>query len=217
MASRKFYLWTNKYEAGLLESYDDFLKLDRPGKHCLKKFNDEDEAKEALEKQLQELAAKNQENRSSQIIQEEHDNVQESQNPVDDLTMTEIAGEKEEIVKGHDDRYEKLEAEMNAQKEINGKFEKEITKNTIEVSELSLELKDLEQKAKSWIGEIKIFLNNLVEDFKTEYDNKIKSLENQLSDFNKRMTKYAKKLNKKLEEADRSLLELSEKLNSTRE
>ena len=48
----------------------------------------------------------------------------------------------------HDNRYEKFEAFIKEQRDLNKKIESHISANSIEISECTIELKDLEQKCK---------------------------------------------------------------------
>ena len=58
------------------------------------------------------------------------------------------------------DRYEKFEAFIKEQRDFNKKIKSNISSNSIEISECTIELKDLEQKFKSRAKEIKLSCGN---------------------------------------------------------
>ena len=60
----------------------------------------------------------------------------------------------------HHGRYEKLEAFIKEQRDFNKKIESHISSNSIEISECTIELKDLEQKGKNQAKEVKLSCEN---------------------------------------------------------
>ena len=68
----------------------------------------------------------------------------------------------------HDDRYEKFEAFIKEQRDFNKKIESHIASNSIEISECTIELKDLEHKGKNQTKEVKRFCENHIQAVKDE-------------------------------------------------
>ena len=56
----------------------------------------------------------------------------------------------------HNDRYKKLEAFIKEQRNFNKNIKSHISSNSIEISECTIELKDLEQKSKNQAKEVKL-------------------------------------------------------------
>ena len=76
----------------------------------------------------------------------------------------------------HDDRYEKFEAFIKEQRDFNKKIESHISSNSIEISECTIELKDLEQKCKNQAKEVKLFGENHIQAVKDEIGEEVQKL-----------------------------------------
>ena len=63
----------------------------------------------------------------------------------------------------HDNRYEKFEAFIKEQRDFNKKIESHIASNSVEISECTIELKDLEHKSKNQTKEVKLFCENHIQ------------------------------------------------------
>ena len=76
----------------------------------------------------------------------------------------------------HDDRYEKFEAFIKQHRDFNKKIESHISSNSIEISECTIELKDLEQKCKNQAKEVKLFGENHIQAVKDEIGEEVQKL-----------------------------------------
>ena len=76
----------------------------------------------------------------------------------------------------HDDRYEKFEAFIKEQRDFNKKIESHISSNSIEISECTIELKDLEQKSKNQAKEVKLSCENHIQAVKDEIGEEVQKL-----------------------------------------
>ena len=79
----------------------------------------------------------------------------------------------------HDDRYEKFEAFIKEQHDLNKKIESHISANSIEISECTIELKDLEQKCKNQAKEVKLACENHIQAVKDEIGEEVQKLATQ--------------------------------------
>ena len=68
----------------------------------------------------------------------------------------------------HDNRYEKFEAFIKERRDFNKKIESHIASNSVEISECTIELKDLEHKSKNQTKEVKLFCENHIQAAKDE-------------------------------------------------
>ena len=64
--------------------------------------------------------------------------------------------------------YEKFEAFIKEQRDFNKKIESHIASNSVEISECTIELKDLEHKCKNQTKEVKLFCGNHIQAVKDE-------------------------------------------------
>ena len=81
----------------------------------------------------------------------------------------------------HDDRYEKFEAFIKEQRYLNKKIESHISANSIEISECTIELKDLEQKCKNQAKEVKLACENRIQAVKDEIGEEVQKLATQIA------------------------------------
>ena len=81
----------------------------------------------------------------------------------------------------HNDRYEKLEAFIKEQRDFNKNIKSHISSNSIEISECTIELKDLEQKSKNQAKEVKLSCENHIQAVKDEIGEEVQKLAKQIA------------------------------------
>ena len=81
----------------------------------------------------------------------------------------------------HDNRYEKFEAFIKEQRDFNKKIESHIASNSVEISECTIELKDLEHKSKNQTREVKLFCENHIQAAKDEIGEEVQKLAKQIA------------------------------------
>ena len=80
----------------------------------------------------------------------------------------------------HDDRYEKFKAFIKEQCDFSKKIECHIASNSLEISECTIELKDLEHKCKNQTKEVKLFCGNHIQAVKYEIGEEMQKLARQI-------------------------------------
>ena len=69
---------------------------------------------------------------------------------------------------------------MKTQRDFNQRIESQISTNCIEISEYAVELKDLEQKSKNGIKEVKLSCEESIQAVKLEIDTEVQKLAKQI-------------------------------------
>ena len=88
----------------------------------------------------------------------------------------------------HDDRYEKFEAFIEEQREFSKKIESHIASNSIEISECTIELKDIEHKCKNQTKEGKLFCGNHIQAVKDEMGEEVQKLAKQIANLSSKLS-----------------------------
>ena len=85
-----------------------------------------------------------------------------------------------------DDRYEKYEAFIKEQRDFN--IESHISSNSIEISECTIELKDLEQKRKNQAEEVKLSRENHIQAVTDEIGEEVQKLAKQIANLSSKLS-----------------------------
>ena len=97
----------------------------------------------------------------------------------------------------HDDRYEKFEAFIKEHRDFNKKIESHISSNSIEISECTIELKDLEQKCKNQAKEVKLSCEYHIQAVKDEIGEEVQKLSKQIANLSSKLSSHLKTLKTK--------------------
>ena len=116
----------------------------------------------------------------------------------------------------HDDRYEKFEAFIKEQRDFNKKIESHISSNSIEVSECTIELKDLEQKSKNQAKEVKLSCENHIQAVKDEIGEVVQKLAKQIANLSSKLSSDLKTLKTKASSTEDSIKHILQQLNNNR-
>ena len=115
----------------------------------------------------------------------------------------------------HDDRYEKFEAFIKEQRDFNKKIESHISSNSIEISECTIELKDLEQKSKNQAKEVKLSCENHIQAVKDEIGEEVQKLAKQIANLSSKLVSDLKALKTKASSTEDSIKHILQQLNET--
>ena len=113
----------------------------------------------------------------------------------------------------HDDRYEKFEAFIKEQRYFNKKIESHISSNSIEISECTIELKDLEQKSKNQAKEVKLSCENHIQAVKDEIGEVVQKLAKQIANLSSKLSSDLKTLKTKASSNEDSIKHILQQLN----
>lgn len=113
----------------------------------------------------------------------------------------------------HDDRYEKFEAFIKEQRDLNKKIESHISANSIEISECTIELKDLEQKCKNQAKEVKLACENHIQAVKDEIGEEVQKLATQIANLSSKLSSDLKTLKTKASSTEDSIKHILQQLN----
>ena len=113
----------------------------------------------------------------------------------------------------HDDRYEKFEAFIKEQRDFNKKIESHISSNSIEISECTIELKDLEQKSKNQAKEVKLSCENHIQAVKDEIGEEVQKLAKQIANLSSKLSSDLKTLKTKASSTEDSIKHILQQLN----
>ena len=113
----------------------------------------------------------------------------------------------------HDDRYEKFEAFIKEQRDFNKKIESHISSNSIEISECTIELKDLEQKSKNQAKEVKLSCENHIQAVKDEIGEVVQKLAKQIANLSSKLSSDLKTLKTKSSSTEDSIKHILQQLN----
>ena len=96
----------------------------------------------------------------------------------------------------HDDRYEKFDAFIKDKQRdfTNKKIESHISSNSIEISECTIELTDLEQKCKNQAKEVKLSCENHIQVVKDEIGEEVQKLAKQIANVSSKLSSDLKTL-----------------------
>lgn len=188
---KKYYVWSTFYEAGIAEDYDECTKKfhGQPGGRC-KKFVSYEEATKALQDRQNEiaerLASEEEANNISELTQ--RGNPKPTDNPI-----------QLEAIGGHDTNLETLLNFQDKQSSFNEKIENSFTSIALEVSEISIDLKDQDCRVKNLVKELKIELNNRIESLKDELRQEFGKQLADMKSANTRLKNKVKKLESEIE------------------
>ena len=112
----------------------------------------------------------------------------------------------------HDDRYEKFEAFIKEQRDFNKKIESHITSNSVEISECTIELKDLEHKCKNQTKEVKLFCGNHIQAVKDEIGEEMQKLAKQIANLSSKLSSDLKTLKTKALSTEDSIKHILQQL-----
>ena len=113
----------------------------------------------------------------------------------------------------HDDRYEKFEAFIKEQRDFNKKIESHIASNSIEISECTIELKDLEHKCKNQTKEVKLFCENHIQAVKYEIGEEVQKLAKQIANLSSKLSSDLKTLKNKASSTEDSIKHILQQVN----
>ena len=113
----------------------------------------------------------------------------------------------------HDDRYEKFEAFIKEQRDFNKKIKSHISSNSIEISECTIELKDLEQKCKNQAKEVKLSCENHIQAVKDEIGEEVQKLAKQIANLSSKLSSDLKTLKTKASSTEDSIKHILQQLN----
>ena len=113
----------------------------------------------------------------------------------------------------HDDRYEKFEAFIKEQRDFNKKIESHIASNSIEISECTIELKDLEHKGKTQTKEVKLFCENHIQAVKDEIGEEVQKLAKQIASLSSKLSSDLKTLKNKASSTEDSIKHILQQVN----
>ena len=113
----------------------------------------------------------------------------------------------------HDDRYEKFEAFIKQQRDFDKKIESHISSNSIEISECTIELKDLEQKSKNQAKEVKLSCENHIQAVKDEIGEEVQKLAKQIANLSSKLSSDLKTLKTKASSTEDSIKHILQQLN----
>ena len=105
----------------------------------------------------------------------------------------------------HDDRYEEFELFMKTQRDFNQKIESQISTNCIEISECTIELKDLEQRTKNGIKEVKLSCEESIQAVKLEIGTEVQKLAKQMANLSSKLSSEFKALRTKTSSTEESI------------
>ena len=111
------------------------------------------------------------------------------------------------------DRYEKFAAFIKEQRDFNKKIKSHISSNSIEISECTIELKDLEQKFKSRAKEIKLSCENHNQAVKDEIGEEVQKLAKQIANLSSKLSLDLKTLKTKGSSTEDSIKHILQQLN----
>ena len=97
----------------------------------------------------------------------------------------------------HNGSYEKFEAFIKEQRDFNKKIKSHISSNSIEISECTIELKDLEQKSKNQAKEVKLSCENHIQAVKDEIGEEVQKLAKQIANLSSKLSSDLKTLQTK--------------------
>ena len=112
----------------------------------------------------------------------------------------------------HDDRYEKFEAFIKEQRDFNKKIESHIASNSVEISECTIELKDLEHKCKNQTKEVKLFCGNHIQAVKDEIGEEMQKLAKQIANLSSKLSSDLKTLKTKASSTEDSIKHILQQL-----
>ena len=113
----------------------------------------------------------------------------------------------------HDDRYEKFEAFIKEQRDFNKKIKSHISSNSIEISECTIELKDLEQKSKNQAKEVKLSCENHIQAVKDEIGEEVQKLAKQIANLSSKLSSDLKTLQTKASSTEDWIKHILQQLN----
>ena len=112
----------------------------------------------------------------------------------------------------HDDRYEKFETFIKEQRDFNKKIESSLSTNCIEISECTIELKDLEQKCKNQAKEVKLSCENYIQAVKDEIGEEVQKLAKQITHLSSKLFSELKTLKAKATSTEDSIKRILQQL-----
>ena len=113
----------------------------------------------------------------------------------------------------HNDRYEKLEAFIKEQRDFNKNIKSHISSNSIEISEFTIEVKDLEQKSKNQAKEVKLSCENHIQAVKDEIGEVVQKLAKQIANLSSKLSSDLKTLKTKASSTEDSIKHILQQLN----
>ena len=105
----------------------------------------------------------------------------------------------------HDDRYEEFESFMKVQREFNSRIERQVSKNSMELNENTIELKDLDQRCKNHTKEVKLCCENRIEEVRSEISEEVQKLVKQITSLNSKLLSELKNLKNKASSTEDSI------------
>ena len=102
---------------------------------------------------------------------------------------------------------------MKTQREFNQKIESQISTNCIEISECAIELKDLEQKSKKGMKEVKFSCEESIQAVKLEIGNEVQKLAKQIANLSSKLSSEFKALRTKTSSTEESIKLILQQLN----
>ncbi|XP_048585759.1 uncharacterized protein LOC125568223 [Nematostella vectensis] len=108
----------------------------------------------------------------------------------------------------HDARYEEFEAFMATQREFNTKIESQVSKNTIEIGEQSIDLEDWKQKIKNGLSDVKMHCESQIDSLKFEISESIKDVAKQVSNLSNKVTSEFKSVKNKSASTAETILKI---------
>ena len=105
----------------------------------------------------------------------------------------------------HNDRYEKLEAFIKEQRDFNKNIKSHISSNPIEKSECTIELKDLEQKAKNQANEVKLSCEKHIQAVKDKIGVEVQKLAKQIANLSSKLSSDLKTVKTKASSTEDSI------------
>ena len=113
----------------------------------------------------------------------------------------------------HNGRYEKFEAFIKEQRDFNKKIKSHISSNSIEISECTIELKDLEQKSKNQAKEVELSCENHIQAVKDEIGEEVQKLAKQIANLSSKLSSDLKTLQTKASSTEDWIKHILQQLN----
>lgn len=112
----------------------------------------------------------------------------------------------------HDGRYEKFKAFIKEQRDFHKKIERHISSNSMEISECTKELKDLEKKCKNQAKEVKLSCQNHIQAVKDEIGEEVQKLPKQIANPSSKLSSDLKPLKTKASSTEDSIKHILQQL-----
>ena len=106
-----------------------------------------------------------------------------------------------------------LEAFIKEQRDFNKNIKSHISSNSIEISECTIEVKDLEQKSKNQAKEVKLSSENHIQAVKDEIGEEVQKLAKQIANLSSKLSSDLKTLKTKASSTEDSIKHILQQLN----